>query len=78
MKARLHPNALADIEFIFRWIEQDRPEAARHVVERIFAGIERLTEFPEIGRIGRASGTREWLIPRLPYMVVYEAEHDER
>ena len=72
MKARLHPNALADIKSIFGWIEEDSPEAARRVVERIFAGIDRLAEFPEIGRIGRTAGTREWVIPRLPYIVVYE------
>lgn len=56
MKARLHSNARADIQSIFEWIEEASPEAARKVVGRIFAGIDRLTDFPEIGRVGTSRG----------------------
>lgn len=32
-----------------------------------------------MGRIGRVEGTREWVVPRLPYIVVYmlREERDE-
>ena len=30
-----------------------------------------------MGRAGREPGTREWVVPRLPYIVVYEV-HEER
>jgi toxin ParE1/3/4 len=29
-----------------------------------------------MGRAGRDEGTREWVVPRLPYMVVYEVDED--
>ena len=31
-----------------------------------------------MGRAGRAEGTREWVVPRLPYIVVYEVHGDSR
>lgn len=30
-----------------------------------------------MGRAGRDEGTREWVVPRLPYIVVYEV-HEEQ
>jgi len=30
-----------------------------------------LCHFPEMGRPGRIPGTREWLVRRIPYVVVY-------
>jgi len=44
------------------------------VIERILASIERLASFPEMGREGTVSGTREWVVPRLPFIVVYQAD----
>jgi toxin ParE1/3/4 len=52
-------------------------KAAKAVVERIFASTELLASFPYMGRAGRDEGTREWVVPRLPYIVVYEV-HEER
>jgi plasmid stabilization system protein ParE len=58
---------------------QDSPKAAKAVVERILASTELLASFPYMGRAGRDEGTREWVVPRLPYVVVYEVleEHGE-
>jgi toxin ParE1/3/4 len=71
--------ALADLEDIFHWIAQDNPRAAKAVVERIFASVEHLASFPQMGHAGRHAGSFEWVVPRLPYVVVYEihAERDE-
>ena len=69
--------ALADLEGIYHWIAEDSPQAAKAVVDRVFASIELLTSFPFMGRAGREDGTREWVIPRLPYIAVYEV-HDDR
>lgn len=74
MKVKLHPTAVADIESIFARIETDSPRAAATVVDRILESIDRLGELPRIGRRGREPGTREWVIPRLPYIVVYEID----
>jgi addiction module RelE/StbE family toxin len=33
--------------------------------------VERLAEFPEMGRPGRIEGTRELIVTRAPYVVAY-------
>jgi toxin ParE1/3/4 len=77
MKLIFDDRALGDLEGIYRWIAQDSPKAAKAVIERIFASIELLASFPYMGRAGREEGTREWVVPRLPYVVIYEV-HEER
>jgi toxin ParE1/3/4 len=77
VKLVFHDRALADIEGIFNWIAQDRPAAARAVVDRLFSSAELLQSFPGIGRAGLAPGTLEWVVPRLPYILVYEVDHSQ-
>ena len=79
MKLIFDDRALGDLEGIHQWIAQDRPAAAKAVIERVFASVELLASFPYMGRPGREEGTREWVVPRLPYIVVYEVvdERDE-
>jgi toxin ParE1/3/4 len=71
--------ALVDLEDIYNWIAKDNPTAALAVVERLFASAEHLASFPHMGHAGRDAGTQEWVVPRLPYIVIYEihAERDE-
>jgi toxin ParE1/3/4 len=69
--------ALADLEGIYNWIAEDNAAAALKVVERLFASVEHLATFPRMGHAGRDEGTFEWVVPRLPYIVVYET-HRER
>jgi addiction module RelE/StbE family toxin len=64
--------ALTDLDNIFRWIAQDSPATARTVVDRIFESVEQLAIYPQMGRAGVVEGTREWVVPRLPYIAVYE------
>jgi plasmid stabilization system protein ParE len=71
--------ALADLEGIYNWIAKDNPTAAKAVAERVFESVEHLAAFPHMGHAGRDEGTHEWVVPRLPYIVIYEihAERDE-
>lgn len=55
-------------------IAQDNPTAARDQVIRIRAAIDKLGGFPEMGRVGRIEGTREFPPPRTPFVVVYRVE----
>jgi toxin ParE1/3/4 len=66
--------ALADLEDIFNWIAQDSPTAAKTVVDRLFSSTELLISFPFMGHVGKNPGTFEWVVPRLPYIVVYEVD----
>jgi toxin ParE1/3/4 len=68
--------ALADLEGIYNWIAKDNPKAAFVVVERLFESIEHLARFPHMGHAGRDERTLEWVVPRLPYIVVYEIRAD--
>jgi len=42
------------------------------VAARIRLAVERLAEFPRMGRAGRVAGTHEWVVRGLPYIIVYE------
>ncbi|HVA79353.1 MAG TPA: type II toxin-antitoxin system RelE/ParE family toxin [Candidatus Binataceae bacterium] len=63
--------ALNDLENIREFIDQDNPEAAARVRAAIAGGVEKLANFPNLGRSGRVDGTRELVVAHLPYIVVY-------
>jgi len=50
------------------------PDAARRVGERIREAVSLLGDLRYIGREGMLSGTRELIVPGLPYIVVYRIE----
>jgi toxin ParE1/3/4 len=70
-KIRFTQAALNDIQSIHDFIAQDNPKVAKRVVSEIERSIERLTLFPLSGRKGAVEGTRELVIPRLPYIAVH-------
>jgi plasmid stabilization system protein ParE len=76
MRLVFDDQALADIEGIFEWIARDSLTTARIVVDRLFSSIELLTSFPLMGHVGGDPGTLEWVVPRLPYVVTYEVDHE--
>jgi toxin ParE1/3/4 len=69
--------ALTDLEGIYNWIAKDNAAVALKVVERSFESAEHLAVFPRMGHVGRDERTFEWVVPKLPYIVVYEI-HRER
>lgn len=72
MKVRYTRIALADLGEIHTYIAQERPATSRSVARRIRKAIAGLSRFPEQGRTGRVVGTRELVVPRLPYVIAYE------
>lgn len=75
MTLRWQVSAISDLANIRDYISADNPSAARAVVDRVFRSVERLRSFPKSGSIGQVQGTREVVVPGLPYIVVYT--HDE-
>ena len=59
------------LEDIYERIAADNPDAAARVIEQIRVAVERLQEFPAIGRPGRVAGTRELIVAGTPYIVPY-------
>ena len=53
------------------YIANENPQAAKAVAERIAEAIRLLKDNPEMGRPGRVSGTREWVVKRTPYLIAY-------
>lgn len=53
------------------YIAQDSIQAARDVAAQIERQTGQLVQFPELGRSGRRRGTRELVINRTSFVVVY-------
>jgi toxin ParE1/3/4 len=56
---------------IQRFIEQDKPDAARKLTQKILPLVDRLVQHPYLGRPGREPETRELIIPGTPYIDPY-------
>jgi toxin ParE1/3/4 len=63
--------AAQDLEHISEYIQNDRPAAAATVVKTLFEAANSLNSLPARGRIGKVPGTRELVVPGLPYIIVY-------
>jgi len=71
-KLRWSPQSARDLESIRDYIAVDSPRYAALVIERIVVAVERLTQFPESGRIvpeRNDPALREVIVA--PYRVVY-------
>jgi addiction module RelE/StbE family toxin len=72
MQVRWTAPAAQDLQEIARFIRKDSPSAARAVAKALFDATNGLDIFPLRGRTGRVAGTRELVVPGLPYIVVYQ------
>lgn len=64
--------AQADLLHIHDYISRDNPKAAVAVIAAIRTIVRtQLATAPFSGRAGRVAGTRELVIPRLPYLIAY-------
>jgi addiction module RelE/StbE family toxin len=66
--------AAHDLQEIARYIQKDNPSAARAVAKKLFDAANGLNVLPLRGRAGRVAGTRELVIPPLPYIIVYQVQ----
>ena len=76
MRVRWSPEAADDLARIGQHIQEDNPSAARETVVTVYEAVNNLTKFPSRGRAGRLEGTRELVVPSLPYVVVYRIKHE--
>jgi toxin ParE1/3/4 len=52
------------------------PENASQLIRKIYDTPSVLKAFPNRGRAGKKQGTRELVIPSLPYVIVYQIAPD--
>ena len=63
---------MGDLERIADYLFEKTPENAAQLIRRIYDAPSALKIFPNRGRQGKKQGTRELVIPSLPYIVVYQ------
>ena len=71
MRLRWTPASADDLEAIADYLVRHFPSFARTTIRQIHETIASLRSMPYRGRIGREEGTRELVIARLPYIVIY-------
>lgn len=76
MKIRWTPEAATDLEQIRDYLLQHRPELARRTMLALYGRIRLLKSFPHVGRSGSKANTRELVLTRLPYIVVYRVKEE--
>jgi addiction module RelE/StbE family toxin len=72
MQVRWTAPAAKDLEEITLYIRKDNESAASAVAKALFDASNSLDLFPSRGRVGRFPGTRELVVPGLPYIILYE------
>jgi toxin ParE1/3/4 len=68
--------ASASLDQHYDYLASKNPRAAKQILMRIVAATRRLGAFPNSGRPGQILGTRELVIPGLPFLVVYRVTND--
>ena len=71
MKLAWLPTAIANRNAQLDYIAQDNPGAAIEQGDRIEHQVSQLIGHPEMGRAGRKKGTRELVISRTHFILVY-------
>ena len=66
--------ALDGLNSAYDYVAEEQPGAARRMIERIEAAVEALRRHPEIGRPGRADGTRELVVTGTPFIAAYRVK----
>lgn len=76
VKIRIAPAATAHLTAAFEYLDGINSKLASAQMKRIFEAIDQLKRFPNSGHTGRVEGTRELVIPRTPFIVVYSVDRD--
>ncbi len=69
--------ALADLIEAQEYYERVNLEAAKLLAQRVWDASKKLGEQPKIGRVGYIEGTREWVVQKTPYILVYRVQTDQ-
>lgn len=57
------------------WSRESSLSSADTMLERVFSAVELLERYPEAGRRGRVSGTREFVIGPTPFLIAYRTRN---
>ncbi len=71
------PRSQRNIESIRDYIAADNPPASARVVAELIKAAEDLPNFPLLGHTGRRTGTRELVLTRYPYTIIYRLTREK-
>ncbi len=71
MRVKWTRKAIINLENAVEFIAADKPTAATDVAQKIWNAAKMIANQPGMGRPGRVPGTRELVIPGLPYILPY-------
>lgn len=74
MQIKWTAGARLNLEHVESYIAQDNPSAAIETVLKIIEGVERLADYPALGRPGRVANTRELIVADTPFIVPYRVK----
>ena len=69
MTVRWTHTGLADLDSVHSYITLDNPGAASRMITSLLEAVDTLARHPGMGRRGRVSGTREFVVT--PYVIAY-------
>ncbi|HDS8360680.1 TPA: type II toxin-antitoxin system RelE/ParE family toxin [Serratia liquefaciens] len=75
MKLNWTDPTIADRMAIYDYLASKNPIAAAEIDALISAAASQLSRNPSSGKVGRVSGTREWVIHHF-YLLIYEVKND--
>ena len=71
MKLRWTDGAVEDLQAARDYLDSENPRAAWDAIDRIMSAVERLEQFPQMGRPGRVARSRELVVTGTPFLVAY-------
>ncbi len=76
MHLKITKRAQRDMSIARKYIAQDSEDAAIRVLMQVKLSMNRLLEFPSMGRIGRVKGTRELVLSENSYILAYRVNKE--
>jgi toxin ParE1/3/4 len=74
VKLRWTDGAVEDLRSAHDYLDAENPRAAWDVVDRVMSAVERLGQFPQMGRPGRVDGSRELVVTGTPFLIAYRLQ----
>ncbi len=72
MEVKFTTRVIGDVDIIYEYLSRDDECVAKSVLMQIEKIIDYIKEFPELGKNGDLKNTREIIVPKLPFVIVYE------
>lgn len=74
MRVNWTKSAINDLEIEANYLSKISPSIEDSFLEHVESSIDLIKEYPELGRIGRVNQTRELILKKFQYILVYLVE----